>query len=142
MDNKMRMGWGKLLIIIAFFWVVIVCPAPVSFQMPNAEAKVEYVGADYRDPLEIPHELRKPVIPSTGGVPGEEGEVKLPTLKVEGMAWETKRPQAIIDGEVYDKGDTVKEAEILDISKDGVTLLYKNRKFIVRPKIEGRPIGR
>lgn len=100
-------------------------------QLGSAVAEVEYIGKDYRDPLQLPASLRAPVAPEALGA-----EMELPSLRVEGMVWGSRRPQAIIGGSVYEKGDVVGEMEILDISKDGITLLYKDRKFIVRPKVE------
>lgn len=136
---KLRAGF---FFIIAFSGSIIICPVPAEAQKGKAEARVEYVGADYRDPLELPPALRAPVAPPVEEVLERPGvEVELPPLKVEGMVWGSERPQAIIDGEVFDIGDTVNGAKILDISKDGVILLYKNRSFVIRPKIKVRNIG-
>ncbi|MCM8773791.1 MAG: hypothetical protein NC820_03540 [Candidatus Omnitrophica bacterium] len=54
-------------------------------------------------------------------------EVSLPSLnvKVHGILW-SDTPLAIIDGEVYGKGDSLKkfDAQILDIDKEKVLILY------------------
>lgn len=138
----------RTILIIAFFWVItIFCSTLASSRRDEGPMEVEYVGANYRDPFELPPALRAPIVPI---VPSEEelpagvepeAEVRFPALRVGGMIWGSERPQAIIDGEVYDVGDVVKEAEIIGIDREGVTLFYKDRKFILRPKIERREIG-
>ncbi len=50
---------------------------------------------------------------------------------VQGVVWDTSLPQAIIDGEVYRVGDKVQDAQIIDITSEGVSLLYKGRIIIV-----------
>ncbi len=141
----------RTIVIIVFFWVItIFCSTLAPAQRGEGPMEVEYVGADYKDPFELPLPLRVPIVPPEKELPvgiEPEAEVGLPALRVEGMIWGSERPQAIIDGEVYDVGDVVEvydvgdvveEAEIIGIDREGVTLFYKDRKFILRPKIERR----
>jgi len=53
-------------------------------------------------------------------------------IKINGLVWHTPMPQAIINGEVYKKGDEFEGAEIVAIDKEGVTFLYKGIEIIVR----------
>ncbi len=144
----------RIALIIAFLWVItIFCSTLALARRDEGPMEVEYVGANYRDPFELPLALRAPIVPSEEELPAgvePEAEVGLPAIRVEGMIWGSERPQAIIDGEVYDVGDVVEvydvgdvveEAEIIGIDREGVTLFYKDRKFILRPKIERREIG-
>ena len=130
----------RTILIIAFFWVItIFCSTLASARRGEGPMEVEYVGANYRDPFELPLALKSPIAPSEVELPaGVELEA---FFRVEGMIWGSARPQVIIDGEVYDVGDVVKEAEIIGIDREGVVLFYKDRKFILRPKIERRQIG-
>jgi hypothetical protein len=57
----------------------------------------------------------------------------LPPLSLQGLIWDAPIPQAIIDDKIVKIGDIVKEAEVLDIKKEGVTLLFKNKKFVIKP---------
>ena len=71
------------------------------------------------------------------GVPRTEGKVKeravLPSLKVEGILWGGELPQTIINGEVYEVGDTLKDADavILKIKKNNVLIFYEKQIYDV-----------
>lgn len=52
-----------------------------------------------------------------------------PPLDIKGLVWGGKTPQAIINDKVVARGDVIDGAEIIDISKDGVTVLYKKRIY-------------
>ncbi|MEW6101077.1 MAG: hypothetical protein AB1481_02150 [Candidatus Omnitrophota bacterium] len=52
----------------------------------------------------------------------------LPQLTVQGVIWGSSRPQAIINGNVVNIGDTVDGAHIINIDKQGVTVLYGSQK--------------
>ena len=135
----------KIIPILVFFWVItIFCSTLALARRGEEPMEVEYVGANYKDPFELPLALRASIVPPEEELPAvvePEAEVGLPALRVDGMIWGSARPQAIIDGEVYDVGDVVKEAEIIGIDRKGVVLFYKDRKFILRPKNERRQIG-
>ena len=71
------------------------------------------------------------------------GDIVLPEMTLQGMLWNSVRPQAIIDNKVYEIGDTIiltqtgedkYEVKIKDITKGGIYLKYKGKEFIVRPK--------
>lgn len=51
------------------------------------------------------------------------------SLTIQGVVWGGPTPQAIINDRVVKKGDLIEEAEIIDIAKDGVTILYKKRIY-------------
>ena len=134
----------RTILIIAFFWAItIFCSTLALARRGEGPMEVEYVGSNYRDPFELPPALRAPIVPPEGELPAgvePEAEVRLPALRVDGMIWGSERPQAIIDGEVYDIGDVVKDAEIIGVDREGVAFFYKDRKFILRPKIERREV--
>jgi len=129
----------RTIVIIAFFWAItIFCTTLAPAQRAERPMEVEYVGGNYKDPFELPLALRVPIVPPEKELPvgiEPEAEVGLQALRVEGMIWGSARPQAIIDGEVYDIGDVVEEAEIIGIDREGITLFYRGGKFILRPKL-------
>ncbi len=55
--------------------------------------------------------------------------VKPPALKVQGIIWDSDRPQAIINGEIVDVGQVVADAKIVSIQKEGVDFLFHGEKF-------------
>ncbi|MEA3328218.1 MAG: hypothetical protein U9Q08_00535 [Candidatus Omnitrophota bacterium] len=113
-----------------FFLSVIACLKPALARA------VEYTGRDYRDPLKMPVELAIPV-----EVSEEKGQpAALPIFEIQGMIWGGIRPQAIINNGVFEQGDIIQEAEIIEIDKQGITFLYRGKKFIIRPAGKGRKI--
>lgn len=54
-------------------------------------------------------------------------------IALEGIVWNSAFAAIIVNGDVYSKGDTIKElnAKILDIQKGKVTILYKGKKYIL-----------
>ena len=87
--------------------------------------KVRYTSQDLRDPFQSPFEM--------GESPTEGPAVGLPQLTVQGMVWGSKMPQAIINNTVVKVGEVIEGAEILDIRKEGVYVLYQGRQYILRP---------
>jgi len=91
------------------------------------EKKVEYTAIDKRIPFKSPLEGRKKKVVV-------EEEIILPTMIVQGMIWNSPRPQAVIDKKIYDVDDIINGAKIKDVAKDGVYLSYMGKEFIIRPK--------
>ena len=101
--------------IIILFLAVI---ASLSYNCPGAENK--------NDPFEslLPEKEGGAVLP--------DGTTKVstpPPVMVEGVAWDTDMPQAIIDGEVYKVGDTLKNSDgkVYKIEKNSVFIFYEGR---------------
>ncbi|MBU2103352.1 MAG: hypothetical protein ABH865_07780 [Candidatus Omnitrophota bacterium] len=96
--------------------------------MATVGVYAEDQAAEYRDPFEsvLPEETG----PGTGGQESGE-EITLPSITVEGIIFGVKMPQAIVDGDVYREGDTLKsvDAKIFKIEKNVVSLQYKGKIF-------------
>lgn len=93
--------------------------------------KVGYTSYDLRDPLENPLEVE---VEEAIAIPSEL-DISLPEgLVVRGIVWGVEPVRAIINDEVVGKGDTILDARVLDVRKEGVYLLYKGRRFIIRPQ--------
>ena len=56
-----------------------------------------------------------------------------PTLTLTGLVWNTNRPQAIINGQVLDQGDTIDGAQIVSIQKTGVELVFAGTNMSIKP---------
>lgn len=54
------------------------------------------------------------------------------SLSVTGLVWGTDKPKAIINGNIYSKGDIVNEAQILEINKEGILFKYKNKEYLMK----------
>lgn len=101
---------------------------PDSIVLP----KIEYKADGLRDPFENVFK-KEAVAPSTSGtgeqVSETQAQVNPPSLAVQGIIWGGKIPQAIINDKVVKIGDVIQEAEIIDIGKETVKILFKNRSF-------------
>ena len=49
------------------------------------------------------------------------------------MFWGGARPQVLIDGQLYDLGDTVQDSQIVGITRDGVTVVSQGVTFVLQP---------
>ena len=66
-------------------------------------------------------------------------EAQISSLKLQGLLWGNARPQAIINRRILSVGDTIEQAEILAVSKEGVTVLYNGREVQLKlPELGGR----
>lgn len=87
--------------------------------------KIEYKAEGLKDPFqEEKIEIK------------EEAEVQietkpLPDLQIQGIVWGGAFPQAIINNKVVKIGDTIEEARIMEIKKEGITVYFGNRKHIL-----------
>ncbi len=87
--------------------------------------KVEYNASVCRDPFIIQQAkegtVEKPM----------EAEITLPVLKIQGIVWGGKNPQAIINGKVFKIGGVIDDAHIVDINKNGVDIFFQGRQFSI-----------
>ncbi|MFC1703628.1 hypothetical protein ACFL1E_02440 [Candidatus Omnitrophota bacterium] len=58
-------------------------------------------------------------------------EVVPPRFSIQGIIWNTDKPQAIVDNVIVGIGGLVKEAYILDITKEGIKVLYEDTLFFI-----------
>ena len=101
---------------------------------PQEEKGVNYTVDTKRIPFKSPFEGKK--------VEVVDENIVLPQMTFQGMIWDGASPQAIINNKVYSINDAIEIAteeteakvKIKDITKNGIYLEYKRKKFIVRPK--------
>ena len=68
--------------------------------------------------------------------------IQPPQLQINGLVWNSDRPQAIINNDIVTIGDVVAEAKILDITRNGVRIEYKGEHFEIDPnKNAAEPSG-
>lgn len=127
-----KKGLGKTVVAKVSVPVATEEPAPVPSEVKEADKEKEeppsdeYTAEDKKDPLDLPQTFREMV--SQLLTPKPESIV-LPKLAISGVVWGSSSPQAIINGKILKKGDIIEEAEILEIGKQGVVVLYKGRQF-------------
>jgi hypothetical protein len=55
----------------------------------------------------------------------------LPTITIEGIVWNSPMPQAIVNRKVVRIGDYIDDFEIVDISRDGITIDYNGEQVLI-----------
>jgi hypothetical protein len=96
-----------------------------------ARPVVEYKSAALRDPFstyfvkEEPKDTPQDKIAQASSLP----KFDTSKLKVQGIIWGVKNPQAIINDQVLTVGSTIEGAEILSIEKKGITLSFNGVVF-------------
>jgi len=81
-------------------------------------------------------------LPGDSGLPGPGAgqpvvhDVPDLEIPIQGIVWGTDLPQVIIDGKVYIVGDKIEdyEADILDIKKDKIIVLFQGANCIIPRK--------
>lgn len=97
-------------------------PKEISVDGVISRPAVEYKSGNLRDPF-------RPLTGTKEMKAGQEKRVDLMqagtdlgNLKVQGIIWGGRFPQAIVNNRVVTVGDTIDGAEILNIDKNGITL--------------------
>jgi sRNA-binding protein len=102
-----------------------------QFEKPATIEKpvLQYTSASMRDPFK-PY-IVKQAKKTSEYIPTQESRVPPPKLTVQGIIWGSDIPQAIINNSVVRAGDTIEEARILEINKEGVKVFFKNRQYLL-----------
>ncbi len=126
-------------------FIIIICIACALFAVipgfPAAQEKevkaspggisIEYKAEGLRGPFYNAEDYIVEKEPQKPDLTGQETRPKrpLPDLSVQGIIWDTALPQAIINNKVVKIGDLLEEAQIIDISKSGITVLFDNQQY-------------
>jgi hypothetical protein len=94
-------------------------------------------------PLEKKDEVLKPVeppkekslaAPVEAPAPEPVKKPELPQLNLIGLVWGGDKPQAIIDDQIVNIGDSIKNAKVVAITEIGVDLEYEGEKVLLKRK--------
>ena len=114
---------------------------PSAVELPTLP-QVKYEADALRDPFPPPPEKK---VTQKGDVQEKQPEtmkpveIKPPSLTIQGIIWGGALSQAVINGKVLKVGDTIEEAKITNISKDGIEIVFKNQTFhLASPSIAQR----
>ena len=78
------------------------------------------------------HEELKPVVLPVHTIPVMKPQIMLPDLKLQGVIVGEEIHQAIINDQVVPLLGTIMGAQIVSVSKQGVALLFKGKKFFLK----------
>ena len=114
----------KLFFLLNFAWILMA--------FPHAYA-VEYKASSLRDPFQS-------VINETVAVQPLQNQnqpAAAPRWSLDGVVWDSDRPQAIVDGRIVEVGSKIGDAQVIAIDKQGVQLRSAGKGFYLRMKKEG-----
>ena len=121
------------LVIIAAFLTILFTAQPVGAEENSPAA--QNIFRSFKNPFVsfLPQKPAEPI--AEAPVVEETGKISTqpPTLQVNGIVWNTDRPQAIINSYVVGIGDIIAEARIIDITRRGVSFEYQGKRFIIDP---------
>jgi len=120
---------NKRRIIILFISIIIFLTnrtKAVEVAIPGGTSgtdKIEYKSEALRDPFQQEEkEIKKE--------PEAPLETKpLQSLQVQGIVWGSSLLQAIINNKVVGIGDAIEGVRIIDIAKNGVTVIFEKQKY-------------
>lgn len=124
----------RLLVVLLLSGLIFLNKEEFLFSEEESPNQVEFKDEGLRDPF-ISLLPKKDIPIETIPISIGNTEVDVPVISIQGMVWGVDRPQAIIDNKVYDIGDEIKGAKIMDISKEGVKFLYQDKIFLMAPEI-------
>jgi hypothetical protein len=142
MKNPARPATGRTIInafIFILSGIVIPLSLPAQETQKNEPAvkverpKIEYTAGELVDPFQ-PLELKKeePKKPLEAVVKAPRPkvrEVPFPALKVQGLIWGGRLPQAIINNKIVTIGDIIEGASVESIEKERITLVIEGDEF-------------
>lgn len=112
---------------------------------PAASETIAYTAATLRNPMVslLPKPVEEPgaILVETAGSPPMETVRQPPAVVVQGVIWGSYRPQALIDGALYEVGDTIQNAQIVSIDRSGVTVSVHGATFALTPLIAGEAMA-
>ncbi len=103
---------------------------PFKSQLPEIkEPKIEMPDKPPTNTTDDPSpKPPKPIV-----IPPEIKEKPLPNITINGIIWNSERPQAIINGKIVDVGDTIAEIYITAIRKTGIDGRFDGRSVTLQP---------
>lgn len=103
---------------------------PFKSQLPEIkEPKIEMPDKPPTNTTDDP--IPKPPKPIV--IPPEIKKKPLPNITINGIIWNSDRPQAIINGKIVDVGDTIAEIYITAIRKTGIDGRFDGRNVTLQP---------
>lgn len=112
-------------IIILTFSTIEAQPMMENTQEISLRRKIEYKSEGLKDPFQPPRKEEQVAAQQ----PAQSEQVPLPALTISAIVWGGIFPQAIINNRVVKPGDNIEGVNIVNISKDGITVSFANRIY-------------
>jgi len=100
------------------------------------EKKVEIIPEIVEPIIEAPPiEVETPVQP-VEIVETSKLIVEAPELSISGLIWNSEFPQAIVNNQIIQLGDTIEGATIVGIHQDGIDITYEGDQFTISKNVK------
>lgn len=106
----------------------------VAFCEEETFNQAEFYEDGARDPFVSLLPAKKELVYTASTGKAELQPTASPKLLVQGLIWGSDKPQAIINDKVFNIGDQVEGAKIIEISKDGVKLSFQDKIILAAPE--------
>ena len=93
---------------------------------PKIKVAGKYTSEKLRDPFEPYVKKKEPMLTPQQLV---KEDFTPPALKIQGISWGGRYPQAIVNDKVVKVGDLINGAQVVEIRHDGIVFSFKNRQF-------------
>ena len=124
-------------------------PQPGSFENPGNPGEVSIPSRDpFRLPVLLQEQLRRRQIEldrerKHSETPGSSRPApppaSLPKLELQGIVWGTPKPQVIINRQILSVGDTIQEARIVAVTREGVMVSSGGQEVLLKlPGLRGQ----
>jgi hypothetical protein len=97
-------------------------PVPASAPATQPADPKEIAGYEDLEWKKNPFVGLEPVTPKGEPAPVRKGAAPTPTFFLEGVLWDDRNPYAVVNGEVRGVGDKIGQYEVVEITRDSVTL--------------------
>lgn len=129
----------KTILIIIFLFLIsginnFIYAQEMTDRRKSEKKELVYSADNFRDPF-MPQIGKGSSESDRATSYGSTEETKFPDLKVQGMVWNSDMPQAIINNQVFNVGDEIEGAKIVEINKNGVRLIFKTKSYELKPTI-------
>jgi hypothetical protein len=91
------------------------------------KSEVSYQAENLRDPFINP--IKDEISPRPDEVDPNAALAPFPAMKVQGIFWGGKFPQAIINDKIVKVGETIEGAQVVSIEKDLVRVFFINKEY-------------
>ncbi len=110
--------------IVINFWHIVLAQTGIV-DGAILRPKMEYKSGRLPDPFQSPmvKETKQTALEAGISMGSEQPAFNFGSLKVQGIIWGGRIPQAIINNKVLTVGDSINGAKILSIEKNGITLI-------------------
>ena len=108
----------------------------IQENVANEEVKVEdkRVLLEYKDPFVSSLPTKAIEVVETKEPEAQEATDTFnpSSLRISGMVWGESKPKAIINDQVIGIGDVIEDAEVLNITAEGILVKYSDKEYLLK----------